>query len=50
MLKAAEKHLVILVDGFIMTACALAAVKLYPASISSGASLVQHAPADGRDR
>ena len=30
MLKAAEKHLVILVDGFIMTACALAAVKLYP--------------------
>ena len=32
MLKAAEKHLVILVDGFIMTACALAAVKLYPAS------------------
>jgi nicotinate-nucleotide--dimethylbenzimidazole phosphoribosyltransferase len=32
MLKAAEKHLVILVDGFIMTACALAAVKLYPAA------------------
>ena len=30
MLKAAEKHLMILVDGFIMTACALAAVKLYP--------------------
>ena len=32
MLKAAEKHLVILVDGFIMTACALAAVQLYPAA------------------
>ena len=32
MLKAAEKHLVIRVDGFIMTACALAAVKLYPAA------------------
>ena len=32
MLKAAEKHLVILVDGFIMTACALAAVKLYSAA------------------
>ena len=32
MLNAAEKHLVILVDGFIMTACALAAVKLYPAA------------------
>ena len=32
MLKAAEKHLVILVDGFIMTACALAAIKLYPAA------------------
>jgi nicotinate-nucleotide--dimethylbenzimidazole phosphoribosyltransferase len=32
MLKAAEKHLVILVDGFIMTACALVAVKLYPAA------------------
>ena len=32
MLKAAEKHLVILVDGFIMTACALAAVRLYPAA------------------
>ncbi len=30
MLKAAEKHLVILVDGFIMTACALAAIQLYP--------------------
>lgn len=30
MLRAAEKHLIILVDGFIMTACALAAVQLYP--------------------
>ena len=32
MLRAAEKHLVILVDGFIMTACALAAIRLYPDS------------------
>ena len=32
MLRAAECHLVILVDGFIMTACALAAIQLYPAS------------------
>jgi nicotinate-nucleotide--dimethylbenzimidazole phosphoribosyltransferase len=32
MLRAAEQHLVVLVDGFIMTACALAAVRLYPAS------------------
>ena len=32
MLRAAEKRLVILVDGFIMTACALAAIRLYPAS------------------
>ena len=32
MLRAAERHLVILVDGFIMTACAMAAIKLYPAS------------------
>ena len=32
MLRAAEQHLVILVDGFIMTACALAATRLYPAS------------------
>lgn len=30
MLRAAEKHLVVLVDGFIMTACALAAIRLYP--------------------
>ena len=32
MLRAAEQHIVILVDGFIMTACALAAIRLYPAS------------------
>lgn len=32
MLRAAECHLTILVDGFIMTACALAAILLYPAS------------------
>ena len=32
MLRAAECHLVILVDGFIMTACALAAILLYPDS------------------
>ena len=31
MLRAAEQHLIILVDGFIMTACALAAIRLYPA-------------------
>ncbi|MFR9523730.1 MAG: nicotinate-nucleotide--dimethylbenzimidazole phosphoribosyltransferase [Rikenellaceae bacterium] len=31
MLKAAEMGMVILVDGFIMTACALMASKLYPA-------------------
>ena len=30
MLRAAECHLIILVDGFIMTACALAAIRLYP--------------------
>ena len=34
MLRAAEQHLVILVDGFIMTACALAACQLYPAAQS----------------
>ena len=34
MLRAAECHLVILIDGFIMTACALAAIRLYPASQS----------------
>ena len=32
MLRAAELHLIILIDGFIMTACALAAYQLYPAS------------------
>ena len=32
MLRAAEQHLIILVDGFIMTACAVAAIKLYPAA------------------
>ena len=32
MLRAAEQHLMILIDGFIMTACALAAIQLYPAA------------------
>ena len=32
MLQGAEKHLVVLVDGFIMTACAIAAIRLYPAA------------------
>jgi len=32
MLRAAECHLIILIDGFIMTACALAAIRLCPAS------------------
>ena len=32
MLRAAEHHLIILIDGFIMTACALAAIRLYPDS------------------
>ena len=32
MLRAAELHLIILIDGFIMTACALGAIMLYPAS------------------
>ena len=32
MLRAAEQHLVILIDGFIMTGCALAACRLYPAA------------------
>ena len=32
MLRAAEQHLIVLVDGFIMTACALAACRLYPAA------------------
>ncbi len=30
MLRAAELQMVVLVDGFIMTACALAAIRLYP--------------------
>ena len=30
MLRAAEQHLIILIDGFIMTACAAAAIELYP--------------------
>ena len=32
MLRAAELHLVILVDGFIMTACAIGAIRLFPAA------------------
>ena len=32
MLRAAEQHVLILVDGFIMTACAIAAIRLYPAT------------------
>lgn len=32
MLRAAERHLIILIDGFIMTACAMAAIRLYPTS------------------
>jgi len=32
MLRAAECHLIILIDGFIMTACALATIQLHPAS------------------
>ena len=32
MLRASERHLIILIDGFIMTACALATIRLYPAS------------------
>ncbi len=31
MLRAAEQHLVVLIDGFIMTACAIAAIRMYPA-------------------
>ena len=33
MLRAAELHLIVLIDGFIMTACALAAIRLFPASL-----------------
>ncbi|MBP5770045.1 MAG: nicotinate-nucleotide--dimethylbenzimidazole phosphoribosyltransferase [Bacteroidaceae bacterium] len=32
MLRAAEQHLVVLIDGFIMTACALAACRLFPSA------------------
>lgn len=32
MLRGAERRMVVLIDGFIMTACALAAVRLYPAA------------------
>ena len=32
MLRAAEQHIIVLIDGFIMTACALAAIRLYPDS------------------
>ena len=32
MLRAAEQHLIALIDGFIMTACAAAAIRLYPAA------------------
>ncbi len=34
MLRAAEQHLIVLIDGFIMTACALAVCRLYPAAQS----------------
>lgn len=30
MLRAAELHMIVMVDGFIMSACALAAIRLYP--------------------
>ena len=33
MLRAAERHLLVMIDGFIMTACALAASRLYPAAV-----------------
>ena len=32
MLRGAERHLIVLIDGFIMTACAIAAIRLYPAA------------------
>jgi len=32
MLRAAEQHFIVLIDGFIMTACAIAAIRLYPAA------------------
>jgi len=34
MLRAAELKMVVMVDGFIMTACALAATRLYPEALS----------------
>ena len=34
MLRAAELHIILLVDGFIMTACALAATRLCPEALS----------------
>ena len=34
MLRAAERHMIVLVDGFIMTACALGTIRLYPESKS----------------
>ena len=34
MLRAAELHIIILVDGFIMTACALAATRICPEALS----------------
>jgi nicotinate-nucleotide--dimethylbenzimidazole phosphoribosyltransferase len=32
MLRGAEQHVFVLIDGFIMTACAVAAIHLYPAA------------------
>ena len=32
MLRAAERKITVMVDGFIMSACALAAIRLYPAT------------------
>lgn len=32
MLRGAEQHVLVLIDGFIMTACAIAAIRLYPAA------------------
>ena len=34
MLRAAERRMVVMVDGFIMSACALAAIRLYPDAFS----------------
>ena len=33
MLRAAEQRMIVLVDGFIMTACALAATRLFPEAL-----------------